>query len=200
MALSDYFTQSLKDDEAVVAIVRKHWVTLVFPVLVVVAALGLLIGFVDVFFRNPYGSAVWLGLLALILAYAGYRWVLHYFDSFIITDLRIIDIDQTGLFKRTVSETTFDKVQDVTYAVVGVLATAMDYGTVNVQTAGTVSKIELDHVPRPKHVQQIVLEAQQLFKKRHGGDMTAQQLIELIANTRNVPTAEPSGEGLEGEE
>src|SRR3989337_1965274 len=106
MALSDYFTQSLKDDEAVVAIVRKHWVTLVFPVLVVVAALGLLIGFVDVFFRNPYGSAVWLGLLALILAYAGYRWVLHYFDSFIITDLRIIDIDQTGLFKRTVSETT----------------------------------------------------------------------------------------------
>ena len=200
MALSDYFTQSLKDDEAVVAIVRKHWVTLVFPVLVVVAALGLLIGFVDVFFRNPYGSAVWLGLLALILAYAGYRWVLHYFDSFIITDLRIIDIDQTGLFKRTVSETTFDKVQDVTYAVVGVLATAMDYGTVNVQTAGTVSKIELDHVPRPKHVQQIVLEAQQLFKKRHGCDMTAQQLIELIANTRNVPTAEPSGEGLEGEE
>jgi len=215
MALSDYFTQTLKDDEAVVAVIRKHWITLAFPAILAVVGVGLLIGFIDVFFRTAVGSGTWLALLAFVLAFAGYRWVVHYFDSFIITDLRIIDIDQTGLFRRTVSETTFDKVQDVTYSVVGFAATALDYGTVTVQTAGAETKIELDHVPGPRQVQEIVVEAQQLFRKRHGGEMTAQQLVELIAKTKNADVAatdeaspagdEPAEEGsteeaAEGEE
>jgi len=196
MAFSDYFTQALKEDEAVVAIIRKHWITLAFPVLIVVVVVGLLIGFVDVFFRSPIGSAAWLIILGVVLAFALYRWAVHYFDSFIITDMRIIDIDQTGLFRRTVSETTFDKVQDVTYSIVGFAATAMDYGTVNVQTGGAVQKIELDHVPGPRQVQEVIIEAQQLFRKRHGGEMTAQQLIEAIAKTKGQPK-EGASEGQE---
>lgn len=196
MAFSDYFTQALKEDEAVVAIIRKHWITLAFPALVVVIVIGLLIGFVDVFFRSAIGSTAWLVILGVVLAFALYRWVVHYFDSFIITDMRIIDIDQAGLFRRTVSETTFDKVQDVTYSIVGFAATAMNYGTVNVQTGGAVQKIELDHVPGPRQVQEIIIEAQQLFRKRHGGEMTAQQLIEAIAKTKGekLEGAAPAGE------
>lgn len=200
MALSDYFTQTLKENEAVVAIVRKHWITLVFPVLIALVGVGLLIGFVDVFFQTPFGSITWLVLLVVIVTFSAYRWVVHYFDSFIITDLRIIDIDQTGLFKRTVSETTFDKVQDVTYSIVGFAATAFDYGTVSVQTAAAQQRIELDHVPGPRQVQEVIVEAQQLFRKRHGGEMSAQQLIELIAKSRGAGLNGPEGPLPAGDE
>ncbi|MFH0830659.1 MAG: PH domain-containing protein [Parcubacteria group bacterium] len=190
MSLKDYFTQTLKKDEAVVAIIRKHWITFVLPLVGSIIAIGVLIGFVDFFFRSSLGAIIWFVLLVLALLFAVYYWIIHYFDSFIITDIRIIDIDQRGLFKRTVSETTFDKVQDVTYSIVGIVATGLDFGTVSVQTAGTEGKIELDHVPHPRKVHEIVLEAQLLFKERHAGDMSAQELIELIARVKSTESSE----------
>jgi hypothetical protein len=199
MSLQDYFTQTLKKDEAVVAIIRKHWITLAGPVITTLIVVGLLIGFVDYFFAAVWSLIVWLVLLGIILLYLAHRWVIHFFDSFIITDLRIIDIDQKGLFKRIVSETTFDKVQDVTYAIIGIVATSLDYGSVNVQTAAAEGKIELDHVPHPRKAQEIILEAQRLFKQRHGGDMTAQQLIEIIEKARQNGKAGPADE-IETEE
>ena len=193
MSLQDYFTQTLKKDEAVVAIIRKHWITLVVPLIGTLIVIGLLIGFVDYFFAAVWSLVVWLVLLLGVLAFLAYHWVIHFFDSFIITDLRIIDIDQKGLFKRVVSETTFDKVQDVTYAIIGIVATSLDYGSVNVQTAAAEGKIELDHVPHPRKAQEIILEAQRLFKERHGGDMTAQQLIEIIAKVKENGHAGQTG-------
>jgi len=189
MSIRDYFTQTLKKDEAVVAVVRKHWVTHVIPLVLVIVVVGVLIGFIDFFFRSRVGSIIWIVIVAITLLYAFYHWVVHYFDSFIITDMRIIDIDQTGLFKRSVSETTFDKVQDVTYAIMGVFATSMDYGTVTVQTAGAEAKIELDHVPHPRKIHEVIMEAQKLYKERHGPDLSAQELIELIAQTKPVNDA-----------
>jgi membrane protein YdbS with pleckstrin-like domain len=198
MSFQDYFTQTLKKDETVISIVRKHWITLALPVTIAVLIIGVLIGFVDVFFGSLVGIIVWLVVLGVTLVVALYYWVIHHFDSFIITDMRIVDIDQKGLFKRTVSETTFDKVQDVTYSVVGVVATSLNYGTVHVQTGGAVAKIELDHVPHPRSVQETILEAQSLFKKRHGGELTAQQLVEILARLKNKQSdsgaAEPETE------
>lgn len=184
MSLRDYFTQTLKKDEAVVAVIRKHWITLIIPLVFSIIVVGVLIGFVDFFFSSSIGAAAWSIIVLITVFYGTYHWVIHYFDSFIITDMRIIDIDQTGLFKRTVSETTFDKVQDVTYTIAGLFATAMDYGTVSVQTAGAENKIELDHVPHPKKVHEVILEAEKLFKERHGDDMSAKELIELISKVK----------------
>lgn len=184
MGLQDYFTQTLKKDENVVAIIRKHWITLVGPILIGLIVLGLLIGFYTFFFSTVWGVAVWLGIFALTAIYVTYRWIVHFFDSFIITDLRIIDVDQKGLFKRTVSETTFDKVQDVTYSIVGIIATSMDYGAVTVQTAAAESTLELDYVAHPRRIHEIILEAQELFTKRNGSDMSAQELIELISEVK----------------
>jgi hypothetical protein len=199
MSLQDYFTQTLKKDEAVVAIIRKHWITLAGPIITTLIVVGILIGFVDYFFAAVWSLVVWLVLLGVILLYLAHRWVIHFFDSFIITDLRIIDIDQKGLFKRVVSETTFDKVQDVTYSIIGIVATSFNYGSVNVQTGGAEGKIELDHVPHPRKVQEIILEAQRLFKERHGGDMTAQQLLDIITRVKETGKAGPADE-IEAEE
>lgn len=196
MSIADYFTQPLKKDETVVAIIRKHWITLVWPVLIILVGVGLLIAFMDFFFAARWSLIVWIILLVAIASIAGYYWAVHYFDSFIITDMRIIDIDQRGLFKRVVSETTFDKVQDVTYAIVGFFATTMNYGTVSVQTGGAEARIELDHVGEPRRVQEILLEAQKLFKERHGKELSARELVELIEETKKA-NADSKGESVE---
>lgn len=184
MSLQDYFTQTLKKDEQVVAIIRKHWICMAVPMSVSLIMIGLLIGFFDLFLGSYWGVTAWCAILFLVLGYLTYKWVIFYFDSFIITDLRIIDIDQTGLFKRTVSETTFDKVEDVTYSIVGIFATGLDYGKVTIQTAAAQTGLELEKVPHPRQVHEVILEAQKIFEKKWGGDMSAKDLIELIAKVK----------------
>ncbi len=184
MGLEDYFTQTLKKDESVVAIVRKHWISIVWPAFISLIVLGLLIGFFDLFFRTGWGLILWLVLMVGVVIFAAYHWVIHFFDSFIITDMRIIDIDQTGLFKRTVSETMLENVQDVTYTIAGLVATALDYGSVQVQTAAAEVKIEIEKVHQPKKVQETILEAHKLFQERYGGDMSAAELIDLISKVK----------------
>jgi len=181
MSLEGYFTQTLKKNETVLSIVRKHWITYVWPIIIALLIGGLLLGFFDFFFSALWGLIIWFSMVTLTIVFLLYYWVIHYFDSFIVTDMRIIDIDQKGLFKRTVSETTFDTVQDVTYSIVGIIATSLDYGTVSVQTAGSEPRLELDHVHKPRQVQELIMEARELYKTRHASEMSATELIELIS-------------------
>ncbi len=185
MGLEDYFTQTLKKDETVIAIIRKHWITIFWPSLGSLVVLGLLIGFYDLFFGALWSFIVWLILLAGVIIFAIYHWVIHFFDSFIITNMRIIDIDQTGLFKRTVSETMLENVEDVTYTIAGILATSLDYGAVSVQTAAAQNKIEINNVQHPRKVQEMIIEAQRDYSEKFGGQLSAGELIDLIARVKS---------------
>lgn len=62
-------------------------------------------------------------------------WTDYYLDVWLITNHRVIDIEQRGLFIRRVSTFRFDQIQDITAEVPGVLATFIDFGTVKIRTA-----------------------------------------------------------------
>ncbi len=148
----------LKAEEMVVLIVRRY--LLVFTGSMVGAALFVLVPF---FFLVPLFRLGWIGvgifsLGLLIGVILSIRIVIMYvFNAFVITEDRIIDIDQGGLFDRTVSETTYDKIQDVSVRVRGIMQTVFHYGSVIIQTAGTQANIELHGVKDPEHVQQTII-------------------------------------------
>ena len=75
---------------------------------------------------------VWLFLLWIIFVTF---WTDYYLDVWYVTNHRIIDVEQRGLFNRTVSSFRFDQIQDVTVEIPGLLATVIDFGTVKIRTA-----------------------------------------------------------------
>jgi uncharacterized membrane protein YdbT with pleckstrin-like domain len=77
-------------------------------------------------------------------------------NVFLVTDQRVIDIDQKGFFHRVVSETTHRKIQDISYSVRGLWATLLGFGTVSIQTAGAQMKIEIDMIRRPAALQELL--------------------------------------------
>ncbi len=83
---------------------------------------------------------------------------MYYLNIQIITSLRIVDIDQVGLFSHTIAELHIDKIEDVTSETKGVLGTMFDYGNVFVQTAGTKERFQLDNIPHPGQVEKIILD------------------------------------------
>ncbi len=84
-------------------------------------------------------------------------WVLYYLNIQVITDLRIVDVDQEGLFSHVVSELHIDKIEDVTSKVSGVLGTIFDYGMIFVQTAGAKERFQFYNIPHPGQIEKLIL-------------------------------------------
>ena len=64
-----------------------------------------------------------------------YFYMLWYFSIYIVTNQRIRQISQRGLFKKSVVDLGLDKIQSISYGVNGIRAGLMGYGTIVIQTA-----------------------------------------------------------------
>lgn len=82
----------------------------------------------------------------------------YYLDTWIVTTKRIINIEQSGLFHRTMSELRLYRVQDVTASINGFWQTIFNYGQVEIQTAGEKLRFLFEQVGNPNHVSKIILE------------------------------------------
>lgn len=97
-----------------------------------------------------------LWLLALWIAFF-VQWTNYYLDVWHVTQKRIIDVEQKRLFHREISTIRFDKIQDITVEVSGLLATFLDIGDIRVQTASENSKdFFMKSASRPEQIRRIV--------------------------------------------
>ncbi len=161
------------DDEKIYLVVREHWFLLLLKYLIVIFLFGALIAFqtyapgaVPALFTGIVGNVVTLVSQIYVIALVAATflvWVLYYLNIQIITNIRIVDVDQGGLFRRRISELHIDKIEDVTSEISGILANVFQYGNVSVQTAGTVERFEFYRIPSPDQVERLILD---LYEKR----------------------------------
>lgn len=179
---------TLHEGEAAAAVVRNHWVSFVggyfLALLLVVAPFFFMIPL----FRFGLPGLIVFGLVVLVGLAIGTRNVfLWYWNAFIVTNERVVDIDQRGLFDRTVSEASFDKIQDVSYQIKGVFGTVWNVGTIIVQTAGTNTNLELLHVHRPQEIQHLIIRK---MAARHAGQTRGERAQGLVAAAAEMSDAE----------
>lgn len=113
------------------------------------------------FFYPLFREGVWGELVFGMLVVSGGFLFWRSFHAwshtlFVITDQRIIDIDQKGFFDRVVTESSFDQMKDVYYRMHGVWAMIFGYGTVYIQMHGDVADLKFEHVKRPARVQDLL--------------------------------------------
>lgn len=97
---------------------------------------------IGILFISTFYLFIWLFGLTTFLDY--------FLDVWIVTDRRIIDIEQKALFSRTTAELELRRVQDVTAEVEGFAATFLDYGNVYIQTAAEKERFIFKQIPHPK--------------------------------------------------
>jgi len=148
-----------KPDEKVILFVRKYWISFLgFVGLTLGMTLVLVVFLIILAFLSPdffiafrshlilISSAYFLFVLAFFLV----GWIDYYFDVVIVTDRRIIDIHQRGLFSREIDELDILHVEDVSARTKGILPTIFRYGNVYVQTAGAARNFLFESVPYPQ--------------------------------------------------
>lgn len=115
----------------------------------------------------------------------------YYLDISIVTNDRIIDIEQKGLFGRVISELDLSRIQDVNSEVKGIIPTMFGYGLVEIQTAAEEQHFEFEQVPNPHKVRQRIIELAALDRKRE-----AQELQEQGAGPPQAPPPAGKAQGL----
>ncbi len=145
---------------------HKHWFVF-FGRMFAILLLGLvpLFGFLFVpelervidpaslrYFLLFFAMIWWLVLLFIFFI----EWLDYWLDAWIITDQRIIDIDQQSLFRREVSEFVLARVQDVTIEIPGFVETVLKFGNIRIQTAGEES-FTIEAVPNLNEAKNLIM-------------------------------------------
>lgn len=154
-------------NEKIILVLRRHWLiffkhvlfTAFFASLPAVAYMFLKRGVPDITTSQifPLVALAISSYYLFILIYFYLGWLDYYLDVWIVTDDRIINIEQNGLFRRVVAEQNIFRVQDVTAEVHGLIHTFFDFGNVLVQTAGTKDRFSFEQVPHPYKVKKIII-------------------------------------------
>lgn len=162
----------LETDEEVLKVLRKHWFIIAteliavffmflipFFLLFVIAIFPNSLDFISINVDNvaalvTYGMAIW----SLIMLMSGFAiWTHYYLDLWIITDRRIILVDQVHFFNRDVSMIRLERLQDINVSVSGVIPTLLNFGTIKVQSAGAhASHFKTAGLPDPRNIQAII--------------------------------------------
>ncbi|PIS04639.1 MAG: hypothetical protein COT81_05445 [Candidatus Buchananbacteria bacterium CG10_big_fil_rev_8_21_14_0_10_42_9] len=146
--------------EKIILLLRRHWF-IILTKLILFALLALLPLLFFTFARDFYIKLFSLELVYPVFVlfasvYYLYIWLFmlhafvdYYLDVWIVTNKRILNIEQKGLFARVTSEQKLHRVQDVTSELRGLFATILDYGSVYIQTAGEMQRFHFQQVPHP---------------------------------------------------
>ncbi len=173
--------QNVKGDERLVQIVRRYWLTLTTPILASIVLIVAPFFFLVPLFRlGTKGVAGFTALLILGILWMVRTLMVYSLNVFILTDMRIIDVDQRGFFNRSVSECLYRNIQDVSIRVKGLAATMFHYGNIIIQTAGSASNVELEGVKDPQKVQEVISRLVEESEHSDDGDgMSAAELLQL---------------------
>jgi hypothetical protein len=152
-----------QQDEKILLFLRQHPVVLMPWVLLGIAmVLAPMIAFPFLFpFLGLPANLAFVIVLAWYLLTAGVlieRFLIWLFNSFIITDERMIDIDFLSLIYKRVNYAQIDKIQDINTRVGGVLYSLLNVGTVFVQTAAEVPEFAIDSIKHPAKVAKLLNE------------------------------------------
>ena len=167
---------SQQPNEKIVLVVREHWFRLATKVAVIAvisllpAVFKLLLVDTDIFSTSETMAAIgatinsvfYLGLLVALFVV----FVLYYLNIHIVSEQRVVDIDQTGLLFHEISELNIETIEDVTGQIKGVFGNLLNYGTVYIQTAGATERFEFDNVPNPEYIAKVILELYEAHGKK----------------------------------
>ena len=167
-----------KSYEKVVHVLRRHPITFVPTLLLLLILLAIpailyfvIGGIFPTLLENKIlypisiiaASIYYLSILLFFFA----QFIDFYLDVWILTNDRIVDIEQFGLFSRTISELDLFQIQDVTTDVHGFFHTFFHFGDVSVKTASTNVNVNFYNIPNPNKIRHELLQLAHDDRKFH---------------------------------
>lgn len=159
---------NLLDGEKIILTGRRHWfvitvsgISLFFIMIAPFAGLFAFYKFfpeLSYFLQNYWALIIFYGAVwtQIFWMFFFVNWTNYYLDMFLVTNKRIIEIDQIGLFKRDIAELRLENIQDVKIQVLGFVPSLLKMGSVHIQTAGQNKEVLLENIRKPYETKDII--------------------------------------------
>ncbi|MGB9609114.1 MAG: PH domain-containing protein [Minisyncoccia bacterium] len=150
--------------EKSIFLIRRHKLFFFLPILLFVFLAFLIFVFVSYLPQDIYQkfsdlilfleivcfSILWLGLFLNLMLYS--------LTTLILTNQRIIKIEEKGLFNYERSELELNKIQDISVNLSGLLGNFLNFGEILIQTAAAENKFKISFLPNPLMIKSKILE------------------------------------------
>ena len=139
-----------REGEEVKFIFRRHFTTAKMGVIFLIVLI--ILGIIPLFLWKGDARMFWLFVGFVLIGFIGflYSYMMWYFSVYIVTNQRIRQITQKGLFKKTVVDLGLDKIQSISYGITSVIGGIIGYGTILIQTG--VGDLVISAVGKPAEI------------------------------------------------
>lgn len=161
--MTEMLFEGQRENEVVEVVFRRHWVTMWRGGAFLAVWLGLGIGSLILWPNNGTMLLVLVGCLVVGLLGFFYAYLLWYFSVYIVTNQRIRQLIQKGLFKKSVMDLGWEKIENLSCGVTGVGAGIWGCGTILIRTA--VGDLTISMVPKPEAIYNKLQDVAQKAKK-----------------------------------
>lgn len=169
----DLQISNLRAGERIEYVLHRHWITLFYTggyVFMLVMITILMLAFhttISMFIPSTLVTLMLITFIMFFTLFIYVYWVDNELDFYIITNERIIAIEQLSFLNRTVRECSLDQVQEVNGFARGLLENLLNYGSVTIRTASEVSEFNMAFAPEPLENARIILNIIQEYKGTH---------------------------------
>ncbi len=137
--------------------VKRHWV--VYIMIALYFLVGVIISSTSLVLLS---FASWVVLLNIVFwlffsIFLYIQWLNHELDLYIITNNRIVSVEQISFLNRAVSECNLGQVQEVNSQTKWLFANILHYGTLSIQTAWATATMVMDFAPESMEAARKVL-------------------------------------------
>ena len=145
-----------RKDEEVVEVVKNHPFVLFWPGLQTVLSCAVGAAIMIFFSSSQVSGPLLLIFIVIGLGIFGRSYYNYSQSVLLITNQRLINVYQDGFWKRKITETELDKIQDVSSETKGLFKIVLKFGDLVVRTAGASAgtEIQVKNIANPYEVQQ----------------------------------------------
>jgi hypothetical protein len=156
--------RNLREWEVVEMVIRRH--RIVFIILWVHATIGLCI---NIALYLMFWFELWVDIFSLIyinafIVFMYIEWINHELDMYVITNSRIVWIEQVGFLNREVSQCALNDVQEVNSKTKWFFANMFNYGDLTIYTSWSASHFKMSFVPDSLQLSRKVLNMVEDYK------------------------------------
>lgn len=165
----------LKEHENIIMVLHRHWIIFAFKFLYLlwlIISTGIVFWVKDGLIHYLWWWLFWSAMCLywiFFLTFIFLSWVNDELEMFLITNERIIGIEQVSPLTRKVSECSLDRVQEVNAEISGALQTIFNYWQVHIHTASEHSNMTVYYAPDPVENARRVNNAINAYRHRDDG-------------------------------
>ncbi len=171
---------TLEPEEKIIMEARRHWFgigttgvfisLLAIAPIIIASVLYYVLPTAQAVAQNPklIAIALFFGVSWLLVLWVIFfmNWTDYYLDVLVITNKRLIDIEQQGLFRRNVATAPIGNIQDVKIEIKGPIRSILKFGNLDIQTGSVERELLIRDIYTPEKVKAAILSAHQAYMER----------------------------------